>query len=98
MAEQQQNPAGEPGHAQGGAQSGPESGAQAETGSGQPDARGAERQGDGADPGGEVGRVGSSDRAGEGGYGNDTGFATGTTGSREGMSPGGASPAEGGER
>ncbi len=33
--------------------------------------------------GGEAAREGHSERAGEGGYGNDTGFATGTQGSRE---------------
>ena len=33
--------------------------------------------------GDERAREGHSDRAGEGGYGNDTGFATGTQGSRE---------------
>jgi hypothetical protein len=36
-------------------------------------------QGDGQ----ESAREGHSERAGEGGYGNDTGFATGTQGSRE---------------
>jgi len=51
-----------------------------------PDQSKAQPQGDGDDR--EVGRVGASDRAGEGGYGNDTGFAGGTTGSREGESAG----------
>ena len=32
---------------------------------------------------GDAAREGHSERAGEGGYGNDTGFATGTQGSRE---------------
>ena len=35
------------------------------------------------DTGDESAREGHSERAGEGGYGNDTGFATGTQGSRE---------------
>jgi hypothetical protein len=37
----------------------------------------------GQDAGAESGREGHSERAGEGGYGNDTGFATGTQASRE---------------
>jgi hypothetical protein len=63
-----------------------------------PDELKAQPQGDGADTAAEgvdegeagagrgdpVGRVGASDRGGQGGYGNDTGFAGGTTGSREG--------------
>ncbi len=37
----------------------------------------------GGQGGDEAAREGHSERAGEGGYGNDTGFATGTQGSRE---------------
>jgi hypothetical protein len=40
-------------------------------------------QGGGQGGGQEAAREGHSERAGEGGYGNDTGFATGTQGSRE---------------
>ena len=59
--------------------------------------RGAQAQGDGNDVGskggsdaaaGEIGRVGAPERGGEGGYGNDTGFAGGTTGAQEGAAAG----------
>ena len=45
----------------------------------QPDGGPAAPQGDGQ----EVGREGESDREGQGGYGNDTGFTGGTAGSRD---------------
>ena len=48
----------------------------------QPDDQDDQMQAPGA-AGGDVAREGHSERAGEGGYGNDTGFATGTQGSRE---------------
>ena len=56
-------------------------------------------QGDGDDAQArEVGRVGSPARGGEGGYGNDTGFATGTQGSQEPPSGGTGDRTDGGER
>jgi hypothetical protein len=46
--------------------------------------QGDRQQGDAGQAGEEqVAREGHSERAGEGGYGNDTGFATGTQGSRD---------------